>query len=137
MRKDVIRGEWGEWHAVGIKGRHPFHLLDFGRGVEMNLLGPDEEDIRMDAVSRFIGGFGAERTQGLEGRRLGVKVDLFPELPRQGSIRRFPGADLAARLHEGARPALAHEERLPVGAEEQCGGDADCGQIVLILLLDG
>ncbi len=91
MRKDVVRGERGELHAAGIKGRHSFHFLDLGRGLEVQLLRSDEEDIRMDAVSRFIGCFGAERTQDLEGRGLDVKVDLFLELPRQCRIRRFPG----------------------------------------------
>jgi DNA-binding CsgD family transcriptional regulator len=116
----VLPRQRRDLELVRVGAGDPAELFDLG-GDHRNLRADiDREHVRDHQVTRLVRGRRREPPERPQGVGADHEPDLLRELAAKRGIRRLVRLGLAARLHEGARPPLAHQEQ-PAGVVEDDG----------------
>ena len=111
-RQEVLPRQRGDVEPCCLSATHPPQFLDLSRGRGHLITELELEHVRDDEEARLVGrvrGEGAQRSK-LVGR--GRKAELLVQLAAERLGRGLVGLRLSARLHEGRRTHLPHQQQL-------------------------
>jgi hypothetical protein len=126
-RQEMIARERRERQARPVwRDPHGLFNLACGRYVEVRA---KVEACRVDDVARLVRCLRNEFAEILGRIGRDADAELLLKLAGERLRRAFAWLDLAARLHEGRRAALSHQQHAAGAVDNQTGSDADGGQV--------